>query len=62
MLILDEAHNIEDICRCAYPVEGAYVPLQALLSARCDRCACPARPVKMPLWSLLGAMQSWAQL
>ena len=35
VLILDEAHNIEDICRCACPAKGAQRVLLVLLGAMC---------------------------
>ena len=33
VLILDEAHNIEDICRCACPAKGAHGVALVLLGA-----------------------------
>ena len=46
VLILDEAHNIEDICRCACPAEGACLPLSALLGAMCAGAPVLQGPVR----------------
>lgn len=51
VLILDEAHNIEDICRCTHAANGTCVILKAPLGAMCAPAQqIPLRCLYRPCW------------